>query len=384
MKTLQDVADANNLIEAFRKAKEDSAWKESVQRYEAHLLENTWELQQEILNGTYRQKPFFEFDIHERGKVRHIKSLYVRDRVLQRSLCDNVLSDLYRYCIYDNGASQKGKGVDFARRRLELHLKRYIRKHGAEGYILKIDFRKFFDNIPHKELLDLVFTKIKDEGLQNLIRYIIGTFRIDVSYMSNEEYRQAQSVPFDSLKYCEASRGIRTGEKYLNVSMGIGAQVSQIAGIVYPTRIDAYCKYVKGCKFYGRYMDDIYIIHDNKEFLKQLCGEIKTLARKMKMFVHTDKTQIFKLSKGFVFLQIRYRVTQTGKTIKVLSKKSTVRERRRLKRLAKLAEKGVAIDVRQCYKSWRGNAIKYHAWHRIQALDKLVLELLRGDVKNDT
>lgn len=41
-------------------------------------------------------------------------------------------------------------------------------------------------------------------------------------------------------------------------SVGIGSQISQISGVYYPTRIDNYCKIVKGMKYYGRYMDKLF------------------------------------------------------------------------------------------------------------------------------
>ena len=50
--------------------------------------------------------------------------------------------------------------------------------------------------------------------------------------------------------------------------LGIGSQVSQICGLFYPSRIDNYCKIVKSLKYYGRYMDDIYIIHPDKKYLQ--------------------------------------------------------------------------------------------------------------------
>lgn len=55
---------------------------------------------------------FVEFDVNERGKTRHIKSPSIRDRVLQRAVCDYVLEPvLYSKLIYDNGASVKGKAL---------------------------------------------------------------------------------------------------------------------------------------------------------------------------------------------------------------------------------------------------------------------------------
>lgn len=82
MGDLDIVYDANSLINAFNKCKKNTSWKEAVQKYESNLLLNTYNQQQSLKNGTYKQKPLYEFDLRERGKTRHIKSLHISDRVV--------------------------------------------------------------------------------------------------------------------------------------------------------------------------------------------------------------------------------------------------------------------------------------------------------------
>lgn len=108
-------------------------------------------------------------------------------------------------------------------------------------------------------------------------------------------------------------------------SVGIGSQISQISGVYYPTRLDNYCKIVRGMKYYGRYMDDIYIIHESKEFLKGLLNDIRGICDEYGLFINPKKTQIVKLSHGFTFLKIKYSLTETGKVIERISKDSVVR-----------------------------------------------------------
>ena len=88
MSKYSDVYDANNLIESFFHAEKGSNWKESVQRFEYSYLKNTKHLQKALKEHTYQQKPLYEFELHERGKIRPIKSMHISDRVVQRSACD--------------------------------------------------------------------------------------------------------------------------------------------------------------------------------------------------------------------------------------------------------------------------------------------------------
>ena len=66
--------------------------------------------------------------------------------------------------IYDNGASLKNKGIDFSRERFEKHLHMYYREHGSnDGYVLLMDYSKFYDNIPHETAYNAVAKHVKDD-----------------------------------------------------------------------------------------------------------------------------------------------------------------------------------------------------------------------------
>lgn len=344
MTDFEKLCDLDNLYESFQKCRKGTDWKASVQYYEADIIRNITKARNELLNGTYRQKPFSEFELSERGKRRHIKALHISDRVIQRNLCDNILNQhLFKYLIYDNGASQKGKGIEFTRKRLQAHLEKYYRKHGSKGYVLLIDFSKYFDNICHDELCRKIAEKINDERIVSFTRYLVSAF------------------------------GREKG-------VGIGSQLSQTAGIFYPTELDNFCKIVKGCKYYGRYMDDTYIINESKDFLKGLLKEYRVIAEKLGIIINTKKTQLVKLEKGFSFLQIRYNLTESGKIIKRPVRKGFVRERRKLKKLAGLVNQNrmTSPQIKDQYKSWRGNIIRYNCYNSVKNLDALYKSIIGG------
>lgn len=332
----EKLLDLNNLYDAFAKCRRNVGWKHSVQSYEANILSNINALRKSLENGTYRQKTFSQFTINERGKTRHIKALHISDRVLQRALCDNILiPSLEKYLIYDNGASIKGKGIDFTRKRLKVHLMKYYRKHGNKGYVLKIDFSKYFDSIDHEVLMKSLEKKINDRKATDLMRYLVGTFG--------------------------------------NKGCGIGSQISQVAGIFYLNPLDQFCKTVRQCRFYGRYMDDVYVISGEKDFLRSLLSEIRVLSGKLGLKLNEKKTQISRLENGFVFLNMKYRLSESGKITVIPAKKTITRERRKLKKLAlKLPEK----EFRECYKSWRGNITKHNAYNSVIRLDALYKSLM--------
>lgn len=368
---INKISNANVLMNSFYEAKKGCSWKNSVQQYEANFLKNIRHTQLELREKTYRQQDFYCFYLKERGKDRYVRSISFYDRVVQRALCDLVNPIVEPYLIHDNGASVKKKGIDFARRRIENHLHKYYRKYGNKGYALVIDFSKFYDNILHKPLMDMYREIIDDKDIINLINHLVDSFSVDIS-----NYNITENELFDSLAYAKAETE-KTGEKMMHKSLGIGSQISQISGIYYPSKMDNYCKIVKGIKFYGRYMDDTYIIGNSKEELKSLLDDIDKICKKQGIFINHKKTQLFRLDNGFTFLKIKYRLTDTGHLVRIPVKKNFIRERRKLKSFKNLLDKGLIDfhDIEEQYKSWKGNIQKYDCYKSLKNLDKVFNDL---------
>ncbi len=358
-----EITDLNVLYEAFRASMKGSAWKEEPQRFEIDFLSELARLKKELQDHTYRTSKGTEFTLNERGKKRFIHGARMRDRVVRHALCDNELTKVLQpYLIYNNGASQKGKGITFARNMFEKDLHNYWLEHRSnEGYVGFVDLSKFYDNIRHDEVRRLVCPKLSPEGAW-LLSYILSTFEIDVSYMTDEEYAGCLDEKFDSIKYHEeipeeANKGFR----WMKKSVDIGDQISQDIGVYFPTRLDNYAKIVRGCKRYGRYMDDIYIIAETREELQSIITGIKEQAELLGMYVNDKKTHISKLSGTYRYLQIRYSLTDTGRVVRRISPHTVTRERRKLKAYKKMLEEGRIQykDIEDSFKSWIGSQFRY-------------------------
>lgn len=370
----REIFDGNVLYEAYLRAKKGSDWKPQVQKFEMNYLLELSKMQKDLANMEYEFLPTTNFTLNERGKTRRITGEQIQDRVVKHALCDEVLNpSLERFLIYDNGASLVGKGISFTRRRLVTHLRKYYAQHKSnEGYILLIDFSKYYDNIRHDVLMKLFEKYVDDEHALWLLRKTIERSRVDVSYMADDEYENCLNTLFDSLLYQYMNKSLLTGEKYMGKHLNIGDQVAQTAGVSYRIPIDNYVKIVRGVKFYAGYMDDSYAIHESKEFLEELLEDIIEVAAEMGITVNTRKTRICKLSEHWRFLQVQYSLTETGRVIQKINPKRLTAMRRKMKKLApKLTEK----NFTDFYKSWFKNHYKLMSKQQRSNMDILFEQL---------
>lgn len=336
-----------HLYHSYKMCRKNVAWKASVQRYISNAPLYVMQIYEKLRNGTYKSDGFYEFDIFERGKTRHIRSVKIDERVVQRCLCDYCLVPvLSRSFVYDNGASLKNKGYHFTIKRLEKHLEDYYKEHGNEGYILCFDFSKYFDNVSHDAIKRILAKYITDERLLNLAYHFVEMF----------------------------------GDK----GIGLGSQISQVLALAIPNEVDHYIKEGLQIKGYGRYMDDGYMIHPSKEYLNFCLDTIRDMLAELGITINEKKTQIVKISHGFKFMQMKIFLLADGTVIKRIPRESVTRVRRKLKKLFRFFREGKikSRDIYTAYRSWKAYALQFNSYRTVKAVTELYNILMFGGLEN--
>ncbi len=219
------------LYQAHLKSRRGKRCKKEVIDFEMDLGQKLYAIQWELLNGKYKVRPYEQFQIRD-PKERLIHALQYRDRIVQHTLCDNVIEPfMERHLIYDNAAGRIGKGTHFAMNRLDGFMRRFYREYRTDGYFLKYDIKKYFDSIDHEILYDLYQNAFyKEEKICALIRLFIDSYA------------------------CKPGKGVP-----------LGNQTSSWFALYYLDGLDRLIKEKLQIRYYTRYMDDEILIYSDNE-----------------------------------------------------------------------------------------------------------------------
>ena len=320
-------------------------WKGTVAYYRHHWTDEIPRLSEQLHDGTYKERKAKFFTITE-PKRREIMSIHFRDRVYQRSLNDvAIYPQVTKSFIADNFACQKCKGTKPARDRLAEFLHRYYRKHGTDGWVLKIDIKGYYPNMSH-EFAEEMFKE----------------------YLDDETYQMAKAV----LAHLPGEVGYNPG-----------SQIVQIVGITALDDIDHYIKERLKVKHYIRYMDDFILMHHDKLFLEHCLEEIRAKLKEHKMDISEDKTFIQPLSKPIKHLGFMYRLTNTGKVVILADPKKVKHERKKIKRMVALVQEGKLTkhDVDVHFKAWKASVRYGNSHNLIYRLNRWYESLWNSEVK---
>jgi len=334
----EKICSFEELYKASYICKKNTMWKDSVAGFIKNALINCYDLHEELMNDTYQLSPYSIFEVHEK-KTRTIVSTRIRDRVVQRSLCDNYLTNqLTKGFIHDNCACLPGKGTDMARNRLKCHLQRFYRKNKLNGWVLKIDIHDYFGSTPHDVVKDAVTKRVQDPWVREHIFNIV-----------------------DSFNHIDPDKG-----------MGLGSQITQLVQLAVLDDLDHYIKEQLRIKGYVRYMDDFILIHEDRDYMKRCLREITSMIHEIGLELNEKKTGIQPIKNGIHFLGFSFRLTETGKVVQTVLHKKISKERRKLRKLAEMVKKGdmERKHADECYKAWRAHVEKGNCHKLLVKMDQ--------------
>ena len=345
MTDFEKVIDFDNMYKAYRAAKRGKGFKKSAAKFNVMALEGVNELIEQLQNKTYKVSKYNEFKVYE-PKERIIQTTSFKDKVVQHSLCDNViLPKLQKIFILDNCAGQKGKGTLFGLSRLGEQMQDFWLKHRENGFILKCDISKFFYNISH-------------EQLKEIVEYWFG-YDQDVCWLCN--------------LFIDSTEG---------KGLPLGNQINQGLALLYLDGMDKLIKNELGIEYYGRYMDDFYLIHKDKEYLKY-CLEVITEYLNTPDLKLNGKTQIFPFKNGVSYLGFHTYITKNGKVIRKLKNQNKRNAQKKYLKMAKLVAAGRLTKEKftASYIAWKNHISHGDCVSLATQTDNKIYKIIEGETK---
>jgi len=264
------------------------------------LEENVNRLSWELSHHRYTPQAYTYFVVHE-PKARDIAAPAFRDRVVQHSLVTQIQPLFEKQFIYDAYACRIDKGTHLGAKRLKKFLMAARCVYGKDTpiYALQCDISKFFQSISWDKLLAIINRTIKCEETRSLIKKIIVTH---TSNHRNSSDPKEQLTLFTNNSTYQPP-GINTQKR---VGLPIGNLTSQLFANIYLNELDHFMKDKLRLKWYGRYMDDFYVIHPDKEYLKELITTIDVyLKDNLALSLHPKKLNIKDVKNGVPFVGYR-------------------------------------------------------------------------------
>ncbi len=210
-----------------------------------------------LVNKQYKTSEYYIFKIFE-GKEREIFQLpYYPDRIVHHAIM-NVLENVFiRSFTINTYSCIKNRGIH----KCLINLNKALKSHPK--YCLKLDIKKFYPSIDNKILKKLLRKKFKDVDLLSLLDEIIDS--------------NSNGQP-------------------------IGNYISQFMANFYLTYFDHWVKEILKVKDYFRYCDDLVILGNNKDELREILNKIKVYL-KVNLHLELSNYQIFSIkSRGIDFV----------------------------------------------------------------------------------
>ena len=334
------VTSYESLYKAFKKAKKNKPYNGSCAKFQMMTLEGLHMLKEQLDNQTYQMAPYNAFKIYE-PKERLIESCSFKDKVVQHSFSDNILHpSLEKEFIRSNYAGQKGKGTHYGMDCLKDHMLQFYEKHGLNGWILKCDITKFYYRINHERVKDILEYHFENEFVEWLNQLFVNSTD--------------------------------------HIGLPLGNQVTQIYALLLLNGMDHMITGELGIYLYGRYADDFYLIHQDKEYLKFCLEHIKAFMDSLDLELN-GKTQIVPFKNGISFLGFHHYVTVDGKYIRKLRGEKKRQIRKKIRRWVKQVKSGKMTREKfnQKYGAWKNHALHGNCIKLCHSMDLYEDELFK-------
>jgi RNA-directed DNA polymerase len=259
-------------------------------RFEADLEKNLVELYEDLTSGSYKIGRSIAFVITH-PKIREVWAADFRDRVVHHLIYNAICDRFHRRFIRDNYACIPGRGTHDGLRRVTAHARSITQSWSRPAYYMKADVANFFNSIDRSILVKLIEQHVHEDWLMALIRQV-ALHDPRTNYQPRSPDKEFAMVPrHKSLFHAGDGKGLP-----------IGNLTSQFFANVYMNPLDQFVKKTLRARYYGRYVDDIVLFHEDPAVLNDWYERIdQFLQETLAIRLHPKKKHINFADKGIDF-----------------------------------------------------------------------------------
>lgn len=279
------------VAEAYYSCRKNKRNKRGNILFESNLTENITSLHSDLSDLSYEIGTSTCFVVTN-PKPREVWAADFRDRVVHHIIHNRIADKYFRTFSPNSCACIPGRGTHYGIRRLEKQIRSATHNWTRRCYYLKMDVANFFMAID-KDVLKALIHKTEDDP------WVIWALDkiIDHEPTGNYHFSGDQSLlglipPHKSLIGGNPRKGLPIG----NLS-------SQFLANVYMNVIDKYVDHYIKPRGYIRYVDDIILLHYDKEYLKWARDMIIEKAHTdLKITFNPKKTLLHDVNRGVDFV----------------------------------------------------------------------------------
>ncbi|MEI6389433.1 MAG: reverse transcriptase/maturase family protein, partial [Spirochaetota bacterium] len=237
--------------------------------------------------------------IVEKPVKREIFAAGFSDRIVHHVLINRLNPYFEKAFIYDSYSCRVGKGTHFGIERIKRFIRQCSANYSRAAWVLKLDIRGFFMHISRPLLMELLGEFLGQVYPHPDLPAVLDLCR---SLVLNDPLsgcqRRSQPELWDDLPLDKSLFGVAPG-----LGLPIGNLTSQVFANFYLDGLDHFCKHDLGIRYYGRYVDDLVIVHESRDFLASLVPRIREwLARERLLDLHPRKIRLQRHERGVPFL----------------------------------------------------------------------------------
>lgn len=300
-----------DLRQAYKDACRHKKCKHYIVRFNRNLDERLGDLCDELWERRYKPLPSSCF-IVTYPKKREVFAAEFRDRIVHHLYYNYTQELFYRTLIQDTYSCIPGRGTHYGIDRLERHIRGCSHGYTRTCYVLQMDISGYFMHIDRERLLEIALGSLHHMRTHRILsrRNVRWCDRLDFDFI---EYLTREIILLDPTDRCRIVGNpsdwdeLPYGKSLFHMKQGCGLPIgnltSQLYSNVYMNVFDQWMKRSMKLEHYGRYVDDFFVISEDRAFLVSLIPQIEDfLHEKLGLSIQKGKTTIRSASEGISFL----------------------------------------------------------------------------------